>query len=345
MSRRTRLIAFGVVVLVAAGVVAAYAVRESRRYQEQRETAPSAPQTPASALLQGSRILFRHTGLDNRYGLVAMVALDDPGGPRAFTDVPCDRVDATADLASCLVTQRGVVTKFRAQLYDPAWQLTDESPLEGIPSRTRLSPDGTLVATTSFVTGHSYMTSGFATATEIRGVDGTDLGNLEDFALEIDGRPASPVDRNFWGVTFVDDEQFYATLETGDRTYLVEGSLADRTLTTVTENAECPSVSPDGSRVAFKVDRDPGDQKLWGLAVLDLATGTRTELSEGTEGLDDQVEWLDDDTLLYGLPRAKQPGVDDVWAVDTTATARPRLLIEQAWSPTVVRTVTPGGEQ
>ena len=69
----------------------------------------------------------------------------------------------------------------------------------------------------------------------------------------------------------------------------------------------------------------------------DLATGDRTLLAKGPRGLDDQVEWLDDDTLLYGLPRADDPGVTDVWSVDTSADASPTLLIEQAWSPTVVR--------
>ena len=56
-----------------------------------------------------------------------------------------------------------------------------------------------------------------------------------------------------------------------------------------------------------------------------------------TQGVDDQAEWLDDDTLLYGLPRADQPGTTDVWAVDTAADATPALLIPGAWSPAVVR--------
>ena len=44
--------------------------------------------------------------------------------------------------------------------------------MPGIPSRTRLSPDGSLVSTTTFVSGHSYMQVGFSTATEIRDVGG-----------------------------------------------------------------------------------------------------------------------------------------------------------------------------
>jgi hypothetical protein len=37
------------------------------------------------------------------------------------------------------------------------------------------------------------------------------------------------------------------------------------------------------------------------------------------------------------MPRDDQPGIDDVWEIDTRADAKPKLLIEQAWSPAVVR--------
>src|SRR5690606_22875056 len=94
--------------------------------------------------------------------------------------------------------------------------------------------------------------------------------------------------------------------------------------------------SPDGARVAFKVDVQPGEGKVWGLAVLELATGERTVLESGPRGVDDQVTWLDADTLLYGLPRADEAGVTDVWAVQSSRDATPRLLVEEAWSPTVV---------
>jgi hypothetical protein len=267
-----------------------------------------------------------------------MVPLDDPGGPRAFTGTVCDRVAAWDGGASCLATERGVVTRFEAQELDADWQVVDTRPLPGTPSRTRVSEDGRLVATTSFVTGHTYLATGFSTATEVHEAGGgRDWGNLEDFDLVVDGESTRPTDRNVWGVTFVDDDRFYATVATGGRSWLVEGDLAERTLTTVATDAECPAVSPDRSRVAFKVDVDPGRRTVWQLAVLDVATGTRTLLERSARGLDDQPEWLDDDTLLYGLVRPDEPGVTDVWAIDAEAEAPPRLLVEQAWSPSVVR--------
>ena len=338
MSIRARVLAFVAVVVVIAVAATAYAVAERREVRAERAAEPEAAQAPIAEVTDGPRIVFRHTGLDSQYGVVAVVPLDDPGGPRAFTGVTCDRVAARPQGASCLVTDPGVAASYEVRELNAEWEQIGSSALPGLPSRTRLSPDGSLVATTVFVAGHSYMTTGFSTATEVHEFGGsTRWGNLEKFRLILDGSAADPIDRNVWGVTFADDDAFYATVGTRDRTYLVEGSLGERTLTSVARDAECPSLSPDGSRVAFKVDVDPGRTIVWQIAVLDLDTGKRTLLAQGPRGLDDQVEWLDDDTLLYGLPRADEPGVTDVWSVDATAEATPILLVEQAWSPTVVR--------
>lgn len=338
MSTRTRLLAFLAIVVALVAGAGFYVMSEGQQVRAQRTAEPDASQTLVASVTDEPRIVFRHTGLDSQYGVVAIVPLDDPDGARAFTDVACDRVAARPSGASCLFTDPGVATSFEVQEYDASWDEVESTSLPGIPSRTRLSPDGSLVATTVFVSGHSYMSTGFSTATEVHEVGGRDRwGNLEKFALTIDGRTANPVNRNIWGVTFADNETFYATVATGDRTWLVEGNLSERTLRSVSPDAECPSLSPDGSRVAFKVDVDPEEPVVWQVAVQDLASGERTLLKEGPRGLDDQVEWLDDDTLLYGMPRRDKPGVTDVWSVDATADAEPTLLIEQAWSPSVVR--------
>lgn len=45
--------------------------------------------------------------------------------------------------------------------------------------------------------------------------------------------------------------------------HLVEGDLAARTVRTVVENVECPSLSPEGARIAFKQAVD-GDRRRGG---------------------------------------------------------------------------------
>ncbi|MDM8083222.1 hypothetical protein QUV83_00375 [Cellulomonas cellasea] len=324
-------------VVVAGGVVTHIAMQRGAA-QARTAAAPAVAQADLAQVRQGPHIVFRSTAPGDEYGLVAAVPLDAPDGPRAFTDVACDRVDATSDAASCLRTLRGVVTRYEARLLDAEWQTVQTWPLPGLPSRTRLSADATLLSSTSFVTGHSYASVGFSTETVVHRADGSSFGNLEEFALTVGGEPFTALDRNIWGVTFVDDDAFYATAASASAgaTWLVRGSLSARTLEALRENVECPSLSPDGTRVAFKRDVGEGGTPYWAIAVLDLATDAETVLAEERD-VDDQVEWLDDDTLLYGMPRDDDVGVTDVWAIPARPDAAARVLIPQAWSPAVVQ--------
>ena len=110
---------------------------------------------------------------------------------------------------------------------------------------------------------------------------GKSLGNLE----QLDGRrrTARPSTRRTStsgaSPSRRDSDRFYATLATGGKTYLIEGSVAGRTATVIHENVECPSLSPDGTRVAYK-KLMPGGVGQWRFHVLDLATMTETPLAE-----------------------------------------------------------------
>lgn len=209
-----------------------------------------------------------------------------------------------------------------------------ELPLTGFPNRLRVSASGRMIAWTLFVDGHSYAVGGFSTGTGILDTrTGTLVTSLEDFAATVDGRAHRAVDVNFWGVTFTgDDNRFYATMSTGGQRYLVEGDFAAGTARTLAGNVECPSLSPDGTRIAFKAAVNGDPRQGWRVSVLDLATMAVTPTAE-TRSVDDQPLWMDYRTIAYGIQG--NDGVNDIWAVDAAGSGPPRLLVREANSPAV----------
>jgi dipeptidyl aminopeptidase/acylaminoacyl peptidase len=332
---RLRLALLAAVTALAVGAAIGYVVYA---HGQQASAAAKQPATPApglSAVPAGPRLVFRSTALGSGYGHVAVAPLADPDGPRAITQATCDRVYAGASSALCLVADRGLVTTYKAETLDAGWRVSRSSPLPGLPSRARLSPDGTLSVTTTFVYGDAYTNPGqFSTRTLIGRSSGSPVADLEQFTLFIDGRRVTATDRNFWGVTFADDDTFYATAASGKKTWLVRGSLSQKRMTALREDVECPSLSPDRTRIAFKKHgKLPNGQ--WRLAVYDLATHNETMIAEN-RSVDDQVEWLDNQRILYGLPRGGTSISSDVWVADAGGSGTPTVFVADAWSPAVV---------
>jgi hypothetical protein len=187
-----------------------------------------------------------------------------------------------------------------------------------------------------FVNGDSYTAGSFSTRTFLIDTSTAEnLGELEDYAVTRNNERFSAVDFNFWGVTLADNRHFFATLGTGGRTYLVSGDADTKTAQVIYEDVECPALSPDHTRVAFKVRQMIQGRLLFRLHVLDLATGRRTSLAEART-VDDQPEWLDNTTVSYGLPSASLPGSTEIWAVPADGSGMPRLVVAGGWSPSVV---------
>jgi Tol biopolymer transport system component len=279
------------------------------------------------------QILVRSTA-DGSMGQVALV---DPGtGQRKVSAVSCNRVYAAAGTAICLRPD-GPLSTYQIAVLDRNLNERDAYPMVGVPNRARVSNDGRLVTWTAFVTGDSYNGGQFSTRVGVLDAGSGDVlaDTLETYALTRDGRPYQAADVNYWGVTVAqDDRTFYATMSTAGHRYLVQGDLTARTVRTLAENVECPSLSPDGTRIAFKqaVDGDP--VKGWRPAVLDLATLRPTVLAE-TRSVDDQIAWLDDRTVMYALPRDRDHA--DVWRANADGSGSTSVLVPDAESPAAIR--------
>jgi hypothetical protein len=285
-----------------------------------------------------ARLVFRDTARGPGFGRLASVALADPEGPRTVDAQACERAYAAAGRLLCLAGSGGLVVHHYAELFDSGRHLLRKVELPGLPSRARLSADGRMAAWTAFVYGDSYTSVGFSTRTGILDTaTGDYVPSLEEFTTYKDGKVFAPTDRNFWGVSFLaDDTTFYATLGSASQggTYLVRGNFRARTMTVLRGNVECPSLSPDGTRLAFKKKVSDDPSKPWRLYVLDLATMRETPLAD-TRSVDDQADWLDDRTVAYALPRGSS--AFDLWAQPADGTGRPRLLARGADSPSVLR--------
>ena len=226
---------------------------------------------------------------------------------------------------------------YSAVLFDAHFKRGWSIPVNGLPSRVRVSPSGRLGAVTVFLSGQSYSALRFSTQTLIIDVAaGKVVGDLEKFTVTRNGEPFQSPDFNFWGVTFKhNDNRFYATLWTKGHTYLVDCDLARRTANVIYQGVECPSLSPDETRIAFKKRSDGvGIATTWRITELDLKRLAERPLGE-TRSVDDQVEWLDDQQILYALPQSDNGVSSDLWVLSDAANATPRLWLKNAASPAV----------
>ncbi|WP_037306786.1 TolB family protein [Amycolatopsis orientalis] len=317
-------VAAAVVVLIAAAVV--FGLQSRDRGPAVNSVAVVTGQ-PVSVQAKG-QLLFRNTAEGPDFGHLATVPADRPGEPRKVAGLSCDRFATSAGTALCLAAQPGVLPPMTDVIVlDQDLKEIRRVELPGTPSRGRVSPDGKLVYWTLFVNGDSYAENGFSTRAGILDLStGNLMKSIEEMGLLLDGKPYYASDVNYWGITFAPDgKRFYATVGTKGKTYLVEADYERLVARMVRENVECPSLSPDGKRIAFKKRVSTDSAAPWRLAVLELASGRETLLAE-TRSVDDQAAWLDDRTVAYGLESG-------IWTVPADGTGSAKLLVQGASSP------------
>jgi hypothetical protein len=348
---QTRIIAFWGFVLIVTVVTLAYlwqAILPAPAAHSSSAASMPLPTTAASGAAEPERARDGTSGAGRLFsinysdppvvGRLQISPLAAPAEEGLITPLSCERVHYAADVGICLLAQLGtwLTPMVSVTLFNEHFEPIYTQRVEGYASRTRVSPDGRYAAYTVFVSGHSYADANFSTATHILEVaTGADLGDLESYEVWRDGKIIREIDFNFWGVTFArDSNRFYATLSTGGVPSLVEGNIAARRMTVLHDGVECPSLSPDNQRIAFKKNRG---NFAWQLAVLDLNTMQETLLPDPNT-VDDQAEWLDNETILY-----EQMSYDtdrNAWInlmqIAADGSSAPTIFVEKAGSPAVV---------
>lgn len=287
----------------------------------------------------------------SRYNPVERVALDKSLRPVSRTPVGpgCIRVHvASSGELICLSQARqgspGKFTPNTTYLYSPEMTriASFERPVGNMPSRARISADGQYLATTTFTSGHSYLGvagTQFSTETIIsKRANGATAEDIQKWSITWKGQPVTAIDLNLWGVTFDrrQSDRFFVTVYFKGTPYLGEGSVSQRAIKVLLPNVECPSLSPDGQRIAFKRRISA---TAWAPAVMELAT-MKERVLQVPNSVDDQIEWLDNHTIVYEV--ATLPLFDTVkfnlHTVDLSA-AEPKqeLWMEDARSPTFLR--------
>ncbi|QAU34481.1 hypothetical protein [Janthinobacterium sp. 17J80-10] len=262
---------------------------------------------------------------------------------RRPTTLACERVHLARQSIFCLGTpQQGsvgagltyAVTDFRLETV-----FSGKMPMGMAVSRARVSPDATHAGSTVFIAGHAYGAASFATQALVIDLRQRRLSMppLENWNIFQNNVQISSKDMNLWGVSFDprNPDLFYVTAAIKEKPYLARGSISARRIDLLRPDIECPSVSPDGSKLAFKKRQG---KTGWAPAVLDLASGRETVFQE-SRSIDDQIEWLDNHTLVYELNSPRMMGVKtDLRQIDIRQPQNSsQLWLENAASPAILR--------
>ncbi len=256
--------------------------------------------------------------------------------------IRCARLHAAAT-GEVLCLSNNVLTKGRFEFSSPyaatySRDLSREQNHVNEPSsarinRARISVDGKQQAWTYFIRGHNYMDAGsasFSTLTQINvqtDAQKTGVHNLEKWSLTHKGAAVKAVDLNYWGVSFhpKNSNTFLVTAFFKGKAYLAQGDVRAKTMTVIAQDVECPSYNPAGDTIAFKKRLST---TRWAPATLNLSTMKTTVFTHIKQSVDDQIDWLNDHTMLYEIidvPLLGEASID-LMMLDTLGKNKPHSV-------------------
>ncbi len=272
-------------------------------------------------LTPGNRMLFVTSG---HVASLALAPDGTSGGSPVVANLLCDRFHAASGTGLCLRPTNAVA--WSATVVDRNLEATATYPLTGTPVLARVSPSGNLAVWTTLTSG-ATLGGDFSAKTAVVDTRTTSqVDDLSTFTATFKGKPLTGF--QVWGVSFVDDDRFFATVFADGKRRLAEGSMSARTLTAFGVDGTNPEVSPDGTRLAFIHDAGRGGRGH--LAMMDIASRQVTDLGDQRE-VADQPAWLGAELIAY-VVRAVD-GTPSIWTTSPEATDRPDLLRDAAESP------------
>jgi hypothetical protein len=278
-------------------------------------------------------LMFETLGPPRAHGRVAMTPAT-ADGTRALTTLRCSRLSYAGGRGLCLTEEvREGIVKTVAYVFGRTFQRGARFELPGVATRVRVAPAGDVAAVTTYAEEESPAGERLAIETVLIDLrTARAIADLREFHIDAPGGALTgPFD--FASVAFDrDGDRFFATLSTPNTRYVVVGSIRNRQLRPIAPDVVSEALSPDGTRLIVK--RRVGDRGFWELGVLDLSSLVARRVDQGGRSVDDQVEWLDDDHLLYH--DASDAGTS-IWVVAADGQSPPRVLVPEAFSPVVVR--------
>jgi hypothetical protein len=277
-------------------------------------------------------LIFRTLAPPEAHGTVALLQLGSARGERQLTELSCVRVHYAGGRGLCVAHEPVKdAPGYAAYVFDRGLTRGRRIDLAGVVTRVRVAPTGRRGAITTYF--EEETPAGERLAIDTRVVDlrsGELVADLRDFRIDAEGftAPAAPIDVG--SLAFEQDgDRFFAALSTASQRYLVAGSIDQRHMSIIRTGVGSESLSPDGRRLLIK---KPGANGFWQLAVIDLRSWTERELPHGRRSVDDQVEWLDNDHVIY---HDTDESGTALWMLPVDGASGPRIFVKDAYSGAV----------
>lgn len=291
----------------------------------------------------GSVLFVDRSGAEGAAGRVTVLR---PDGARLLLNRRCLRLAAAATTGICLDAAGPTLPDdYTVTFFDPTTPdlAVGDEQLAVFPGRAAVSPDGSLVSTSTWVIDVGYRPLNERRTAASIDIVGDDLGPipLESWTTLPTSEVHSDPQARFWTVTFgPDNDTFWVAGLFGGAPEILRGTVSERFLEPIGLPGSEPSISPDGDTLVF-VGLDGT------LMAHDLNSGETRSLQEPGP-IEDQVVFVDDDTVLYAKADGSRPADEvrveqnsadtfTVWSLSLVGDSAPQVFAEGADAVTIYR--------